>query len=43
MFWWLVIAALVSAALAYGYWDHSHKSRRLAKLFADLAAKQGAR
>ena len=41
MSWWLVIAALIAAALAYGYWDHSQRSRRLAKLFADLAAKHG--
>ncbi len=41
MSWWLLIAAFISAALAYGYWDHSQRSRRLAKLFADLAAKHG--
>ncbi len=41
MSWWLVIAALIAAALAYGYWDHTQQSRRLAKLFADLAAKHG--
>jgi hypothetical protein len=41
MSWWLVIAALIAAALVYGYWDHSRQSRRLAKLFADLAAKHG--
>ncbi len=39
--WWLIIAALIAAALAYGYWDHSQRSRRLAKLFADLAARHG--
>lgn len=39
MSWWLVIAALIAAALAYGYWDHTRQSRRLANLFADLAAK----
>ncbi len=39
MSWWLVIAAFIAAALAYGYWDHTRQSRRLAKLFADLAAK----
>ena len=41
MSWWLVIAAFIAAALAYGYWDHTQRSRRLAKLFADLAAKHG--
>ncbi|MHA1152998.1 MAG: hypothetical protein ACTSQ7_10105 [Alphaproteobacteria bacterium] len=39
MTWWLVIAAVVVAALAYGYWDHTKQSRHLAKLFAALAAK----
>ncbi len=39
MSWWLVIAAFIAAALAYGYWDHTRQSRRLAKFFADLAAK----
>jgi hypothetical protein len=41
MSWWLVIAAFIAAALAYGYWDHTRQSRRLAKLFADLVAKHG--
>ncbi len=41
MSWWLIIAAFIAAALVYGYWDHSRQSRRLAKLFADLAAKHG--
>jgi hypothetical protein len=41
MSWGLVIAALIAAALAYGYWDHTQRSRRLARLFADLAAKHG--
>ncbi len=41
MSWWLIIAAFIAAALAYGYWDHTQQSRRLAKLFADLAAKHG--
>jgi len=37
--WWLVIAAVIVAALAYGYWDHTKQSRQLAKLFGVLAAK----
>ncbi len=39
MTWWLVIGAVVVAALMYGYWDHGKQSRHLAKLFAVLAAK----
>ena len=39
MTWWLVIAAVIVAALMYGYWDHGKQSRHLAKLFAVLAAK----
>ena len=39
MVWWLVIAAVIAAALAYGYWDHTKQSRHLARLFAVLAAK----
>ncbi len=39
MTWGLVIAAVIVAALAYGYWDHTKQSRHLAKLFAALAAK----
>ena len=41
MFWWLIIAAVVIAALAYGYWEHTKQSRHLAKLFPRLAARHG--
>jgi hypothetical protein len=43
MVWWLVIAAVVAAALAYGYRDHTKQSRHLARLFAVLAAKHRGR
>jgi hypothetical protein len=39
MYWWLAIALIITAALAYGYWDHTGQSRQLARLFANLAAK----
>ena len=39
MTWGLIIAAVIVAALGYGYWDHGKQSRHLAKLFAALAAK----
>jgi hypothetical protein len=39
MIWGLVIAAVIVAALAFGYWDHGKQSRHLAKLFAAIAAK----
>ncbi len=39
MTWWLIIGAVIAAALAYGYWDHGKQSRHLAELFAALAAK----
>lgn len=38
MNWWLVIAAVIAAALVYGYWDHTKESRRLAGFLAVLAA-----
>jgi hypothetical protein len=38
---WLIIAGLIAAALAYGYRDHRRQSRRLAGIFAVLAAKHG--
>ena len=41
MSWWLIIAAIVAAALVYGYWEHGKDSRHLARLFAPLAAKHG--
>lgn len=41
MSWWLIIAAIVAAALVYGYWEHGKDSRHLARLFAPLAAKYG--
>jgi hypothetical protein len=43
MVWWLVIGAVIAAALAYGYWDHTKQSRHLSSLFAVLAAKHGGR
>lgn len=41
MTWWLIIGAVVAAALGYGYWDHTKESRHLARLFARLAEKHG--
>ncbi len=38
MTWGLIIAAVVVAALIYGYREHGKDSRHLAKLFAALAA-----
>ena len=38
MYWSLVITAIIAAALAYGYWDHTYQSRHLTRLFARLAA-----
>ena len=37
MDWWLIIAFIITAALAYGYWTHDHERRHLAELFALLA------
>ena len=39
MTWGLIIAAVIVAALIYGYREHGKDSRHLAKLFAALAAK----
>ncbi len=39
MYWWLVLAVVIAAALAYGYWTHNSQSRDLARVFALLAAK----
>ncbi len=39
MDWWLIVTAVVAAALAYAYWDHTNQSRHLGKLFALLATK----
>ena len=39
MTWGLAIAAVIAAALVYGYWDHTKQSRHLAKLFAEIASK----
>lgn len=39
MNWWLAIALFITAALAYGYWDHTRQGRHFARLFANLAAK----
>ncbi len=41
MFWWLAITAIIAAALAYGYWDHTSQSRHLTKLFSLFAEKYG--
>jgi hypothetical protein len=41
MLWWMIIIAVVAAALAYGLWDHLRQSRRLAGLFAPLAVEFG--
>ena len=41
MLWWIIIIAVIAAALAYGFWDHLRQSRRLAALFAPLAAEFG--
>jgi hypothetical protein len=34
MDWSPIIAGLIAAALAYGYWDHTRQSRRLAGIFS---------
>ena len=39
MSWGLIIAAVIVAALIYGYREHGRDSRHLGKLFAALAAK----
>jgi hypothetical protein len=41
MLWWMIIIAVIAAALAYGFWDHLRQSRRLAGLFAPLAVELG--
>jgi len=41
MLWWMIIIAVIAAALAYGFWDHLRQSRRLAGLFAPLAVEFG--
>ena len=41
MIWWIVIPAVIVAALAYAYWEHGKQGRRLAGLFAPLAASHG--
>ncbi len=41
MDWWLIIGGVIAAALAFAYWDHTRQSRRLAGIFAVLAAKHG--
>lgn len=41
MLWWMIIIAVIAAALAYGFWDHLRQSRRLAGLFASLAVEFG--
>ena len=33
------IIAVIAAALAYGYWEHTKESRHLSRLFAVLAEK----
>ncbi len=39
MEWWLIIAGLIAAALAFGYWDHTRQSRCLGGILAALAHK----
>lgn len=41
MDWWLIIGGMVAAALALAYWEHTRQSRRLARIFAVLAARHG--
>ncbi len=41
MFWWIVIASAVCAAVIYAYREHRKDSRRLAALFLGLAEKYG--
>jgi hypothetical protein len=41
MIWWIVIPAVIAAALAYAYWEHGKQGRRLANLFTPLAASLG--
>lgn len=41
MIWWIVIPAVLVAALCYAYWEHRKHSRRLVDLFAPLASKYG--
>jgi hypothetical protein len=39
MDWWLIILALIAAALTYGYWEHTSQSRYLTRFFALLAER----
>jgi hypothetical protein len=39
MDWWLIILALIAAALAYAYWGHISQSRYLTKIFTLLAER----
>ena len=41
MIWWIVIPAVIAAALAYAYWEHRKQSRRLVDLFIPLATTYG--
>ncbi len=41
MIWWIVIPAVLVAALCYAYWEHRKHSRRLGDLFAPLASRYG--
>lgn len=41
MIWWIVIPAVIAAALTYAYWEHRKQSRRLTELFNPLAAVYG--
>ncbi len=41
MIWWILIPAVIVAALTYAYWEHRTHSRRLAGLFATLASTYG--
>jgi hypothetical protein len=37
MIWWIVIPAIMVAALAYAYWEHRKQSRHLVDLFTPIA------
>ena len=37
MIWWIIIPAVIAAALAYAYWEHGKQGRRLTRLFAPVA------
>lgn len=41
MIWWIIIPAVVVAALAYAYWEHRKQSERLIALFTPVAEARG--